>query len=351
MTVGLILNIALGASKLAVGIVSDMTSVTSDAFNNLSDAAVSVVTIIATALAARAADHDHPFGHGRYEYIATFILGAAITAVGAEVLINGAERAIEPVAGETSVFLFAVLGAAVAVKAVMFGFYCVYGRKCRSDAIKAAAVDSASDAGVTAVVLVCAIVQKYTGAIIDGYVSIAVAVVILIFAVRILKHTVGRLLGARPDPQLYDKIKRIISDAPQVMSMHDLMINDYGASKKIAEVDAVFSADMTFVEVHDVCDELERKVYDATGVKLCVHADPYIVGDVRLAEMRETIDGVVGEYGASAHDIYIDDENGKVTLDVTVPDDKVSADEIKTRVEACVRETLPYDVEICMDYI
>lgn len=160
LAIGLALNIALGAAKLVTGVLADSTAVTSDALNNLSDAAVSVVTIIATALAARAADHEHPFGHGRYEYIATFILGAVIVAVGAEVFSSGLKRAITPVEVDMNVAVWATLAAAIAVKSGMAVFYRVYGKRIGSDAIKAAAVDSVSDAGVTSAVLICAVVEK-----------------------------------------------------------------------------------------------------------------------------------------------------------------------------------------------
>ena len=233
LAIGLALNIALGAAKLVTGVLADSTAVTSDALNNLSDAAVSVVTIIATALAARAADHEHPFGHGRYEYIATFILGAVIVAVGAEVFSSGLKRAITPVEVDMNVAVWATLAAAIAVKSGMAVFYRVYGKRIGSDAIKAAAVDSVSDAGVTSAVLICAVVEKFTGAHIDGYASMAVAAVIIVFAVRILKSTVSRLLGERPDPKLHAEVKDIITSDPRVLSVHDLIINDYGAAKRL----------------------------------------------------------------------------------------------------------------------
>lgn len=351
LIIGLALNIALGAAKLVVGILSDSVSVSSDAVNNLSDAAVSVVTIVATCLAARAADHDHPFGHGRYEYIATFILGAVIAAVGIEVLRNGIERAINPVDVAFDVAVWATLGCSVAVKLFMAVFYRVRGKKTGSDTINAAAVDSISDAIVTGFVAVCAIIEKFAGVHIDGYVSIALAVVILVFAVRILKQTIGRLLGARPDPELIKKVESILTSAPQVISVHDLIINDYGETNKIAEADAVFSAEMSFVDVHAACDELERSVLETTGVRICIHADPLITDDSRLDEIRERVDGVLGAYGATAHDYSIDDCKGAVALDISLPDDRAPKDDIIKQVEAQVRAVLSYSVEIHVDYI
>ena len=148
LIIGLILNIALGAAKLIAGILSDSTAVSSDALNNLSDAAVSVVTIIATALSARAADREHPYGHGRYEYISTFILGAVIVAVGVEVLRGGIERAIRPETVNFGTAVWATLGVAIGVKAVMTAFYALRGKKTKSETIRAAALDSASDAEI-----------------------------------------------------------------------------------------------------------------------------------------------------------------------------------------------------------
>lgn len=349
LIIGLILNIALGAAKLAVGILSDSTSVSSDALNNLSDAAVSVVTIIATALSARAADREHPYGHGRYEYIATFILGAVIVAVGVEVLRGGIERAVTPETVNFGAAVWATLGASIGVKAFMAVFYTVRGKKTKSETVKAAAVDSASDVAVTTVVLVCAIIEKFTGAHIDGYVSIAVSVVILVFAVRILKSTVDRLLGGRPDPELVDAVNSVLSSSETVISSHDLIINDYGANNKIAEVDAVFPHDMSFADVHAECDAIERAVLEKTGVRLSVHADPDICKQCEI-ELFSRVSDAVKNLGATVHDMSVDDENKLVRMDVLVTGDAPEK-EIKQMISAAVRQSLPYDTEIHTDYI
>ena len=350
LAIGLALNICLGVAKLVVGLLSDSTSVMSDAFNNLSDAAVSVVTIVATALAARAADHEHPFGHGRYEYIAAFVLGAVIFAVGIEVLTSGIERAISPVDIDAGAAVWATLGAAIGIKAFMAGFYAVRGKRNGAETIKAAAVDSASDAAVTSAVLICAVIERFTGAHIDGYAAIAVAVVILIFALRILKNTASRLLGERPSPELERTVRDIILSAPHVVSVHDLVINDYGEAKKIAEADAVFPAELKFVEVHAVCDEIEREVYEKTGVALTVHADPLITDDARLDKIGAQLDELLKSYGATEHDLAIDDCKKVVRVDIKPPVG-TPIEHIKAQAEAEIKAILPYAVEIHIDYV
>lgn len=353
LAVGLALNILLGVSKLVAGLLSHSASVTSDALNNMSDAAVSIVTVIATALAARRADHDHPFGHGRYEYIATFVVGAGILAVGVEAFISGVERIIEPVAMDIGVIVWATLVGSIAVKAFMAVLY--FGRAKASvaggDTLKAAAIDSVSDAAVTTVVLCCMIAELYTGAHIDGYASVAVAVVIVVFAVKILKTTVNRLLGERPDSALYGKVRDIILSFDRVVSVHDIVINDYGAATKIAEADAEFPSSMTFVEVHAVCDSIERAVYEQTGIRLSVHADPVMDGDARLTELRRRVAEVLDAYGATAHDITIDDENKQVELDIHLPLAHSPEAEIAAQVKASIVAYLPYSVNINVDYI
>ncbi|MCH5162396.1 MAG: cation transporter [Clostridiales bacterium] len=350
LIVGLIFNVALGVTKLVVGILADSTSVFSDAMNNLSDSAVSVVSVVAIALSARAADHDHPYGHGRYEYVATFILGAVIGAVGIEVLSGGIERAITPKPVDVGVLVFATLGASIGVKAFMAVFYFVRGARTKSGTIKAAAVDSTSDAAVTTAVLVCMIIEKYTGAFIDGYASIAVSVVILIFAARILKNVMGRLLGGRPEPELIDKVNGILASSALAKSSHDLVINDYGEMQKIAEVDLVFPASLSFVEVHAECDRLERLVEEQTGVHLSIHADPFITDDERLVAICDKLSEALKVFGATAHDVGIDDCSKIVELDISLPDDKAPAEEIKAIAEAEVRQVLPYGVKIHTDY-
>ncbi len=352
LAVGLALNISLGVLKFVAGLLAGSNSVTSDGINNLSDAAVSVVTIISTVLAGRSADHDHPYGHGRYEYIATLLLGAVIIAVGAEVLFGGIERSISPEPVEHSALMFAALGVSIAVKLIMAVMYVVRGRAARSDTMRAAAVDSFSDAAVTTAVLICAMIEMYTGFIIDGYASIAVSVVILVMGLRIVKRTVSRLLGERPDAALFAEVTRIITSCPLVISVHDLMINDYGETYKTAEADAVFDSRLPFTEVHGACDAIEREVREVTGVRLCLHADPLQSDDERLAALRERVDGAVAAFGATAHDIEIHDDENTVTLDIAVTSDKCPTDEMIGIVSATVRAMLPsFTVNVGIDHV
>lgn len=352
LAVGLALNIALGAFKLVAGVLAKSNSVTSDGVNNLSDAAVSLVTMIATVLAARSADHDHPYGHGRYEYIATLLLGAVIIAVGAEVAIGGVKRCVSPEPVQTTTVTFVALGVSIAVKLAMGAMYTVRGRFAGSDTMRAAAVDSFSDVAVTTAVLVCAVIERSTGLGIDGYASVAVSVVILVMGLRIVRRTVSRLLGERPDDKLFAEITRIIRDCPLVLSVHDLMINDYGEMCKTAEADAVFDSRLKFTDVHKACDGIERAVREATGVRLCLHADPLCDDDERLAALRERIDCAVAAFGATAHDIEIHDEDCSVTLDIAVPDDRCPTEAVVGIVEATVRAMLPsFTVTVGIDRV
>lgn len=351
LIVGLALNVILGGAKLAAGILSYSVSVMSDAFNNMSDAAVSIVTIVAVWLSSRAADHDHPYGHGRYEYIATFILGAVIAMVGVEVCISGVQRIITPVDVEFGTVVWASLGASIGIKAFMAVFYAVRGKRVGSDTIKAAAVDSATDCVVTAVVLACALAERLTGTHIDGYASVAVAVFVLVFAVRILKNTINRLLGSRPSQQLLEEVKKLILSEPAVVSMHDLIINDYGEVNKLAEVDVVFPAKMSFIEVHAVCDKIESAARDNLGVKLCIHADPFITDDERLNKLRTRIEALLKPFGASAHDIGIDDCKKRVALDVLISGDNQPVNEIVGIINAESETLLGYGADVHVDYI
>lgn len=349
LIVGLILNIGLGVSKLVAGLLAKSNSVASDGVNNLSDAAVSLMSVIAVSLAARAADHDHPYGHGRYEYIATFVLGTVIAVVGIELFKSGVERAIAPEEVETGVLVWTTLGISIGVKAFMGVFYLLRSR--RNTTIKAAAVDSFSDVAVTSAVLICMIIQSKTGVDIDGYVSIGVSVIILVFAFRILKGVVARLLGARPDPDLTNKINDILSSSKLAISSHDLVINDYGENKKIAEVDLTFPADMSFVDVHAECDRIEKQALSDMGVTLSIHADPLITSDDRLVKIGTELNESLKDFGVSAHDVVIDDENKKVDVGVTIPNDKVDIDGVKNKVSEVVKSVLNYDVELHTDFM
>lgn len=351
LSVGLALNIALGVAKFVAGVLSHSNSVISDALNNISDAAVSVVTIVATCLAARGADHDHPYGHGRYEYIAAMLLGAVIIAVGAEVFTGGIKRAIEPQAVQADALMFSVLGASIAVKTFMAVFYYLHGKRVRSDTIKAASADSISDVAVTSVVLICAVIEYFTDVRIDGYVSIAVSVVILLMGLRIVKRTVSRLIGERPDARLLSEINDIIFSHPEVISLHDFMVNDYGENNKTAEADAVFDADMSFVSVHGVCDDIEREVFEKTGVRLSLHADPLVKTDARLVALQNEIDALLEAFDATAHDLEVSDEKKTVSLDVAVKQDRAPKDEIRELIRAQINKTFSdYEASVHFDY-
>lgn len=350
LAVGLALNIGLGVAKLVAGMLCGSVSVTSDALNNISDAAVSVVTIIATALAARKADREHPFGHGRYEYIAAFVVAAGILAVGAEVAINGVRRIITPETVRYDLAMWITLGIAVAIKGMMSVMYFVRAKKVRSETLAAAAVDSVSDVAVTTAVLCCALAERYTGAHIDGYASVAVSAVILLFAVRMLRSTVSRLVGERPSAELYREVKDIICASPEVLSVHDIVINDYGEANKIAEADAVFPADMTFVAVHAACDAIERAVRERTGIKLSLHADPSAEKDARLELMERRVSEAIAPFGATAHDISFDENAERVELDILLEADGAPESEITAAAKAAVLTVEDCEVVVNIDY-
>lgn len=351
LSVGLLLNISLGVAKLVVGLIAGSMSVTSDGVNNLSDAAVSIVSIIAVALSNRAADRDHPYGHGRYEYIATFVLGAVIVAVGVEVFRGGVERAITPSPVDMSVAVIATLITSVVVKAAMGVFYCLRAKRGSADTVRAAAVDSFSDCVVTTAVLVCAVIEKYCGVTIDGYASIGIAVVILVFAVKILRDVINRLLGSRPDKELVSMVYETLNGSSVATNVHDLVINDYGENNMIAEVDLVFPAELAFVDVHAECDRLEREVLEKTGVKLSIHADPLVTTDERVKNIEERVKTAISGFGATAHEIGIDDCKSRITLGLGLGECSIPIDELKGIVEAEVRSVCDYSVEIHVDYL
>lgn len=352
LVIGLTLNIALGVSKLVTGMLTHASAITADALNNLSDSAVSIVTIAATALAARAADREHPFGHGRYEYIATFILGAMIVVVGIEALTSGIRRIITPVVVDYSAVLWSVLGVSIAVKAAMSVFYRLRGAKLKSDAIKAAATDSLADVIVTSTVLVCAVIESTTSVNLDGYVTLAVAVFIIVLALKILKNTIDMLLGKRPDEALSAQIYGILTGCAEIVSVHDLVINDYGVGNKIATVDAVLPSNLEFVRVHEICDTLEREVHKSVGVKLTIHADPLIENNEELSAVNARIAEVLQPLGLVCHDVYIDHENNAISFDICVDREvPIGADELIQRVKDSVAAASDFAVSIHLDYI
>ena len=323
---GIVVNIFLSIFKLTIGILANSMSIISDALNNITDAGSSVVTMIGFKMAQKEVDTEHPWGHGRMEYITAFIVDIFIILVGIELLQGSIEKIINPIMPTINNITIILLIIAILVKLWLFIFYRKIGNKIDSSAIKATALDSISDSISTLVVLVSAIVAKFAHVTIDGYVSILVSIFILFTGFKALKETIDILLGGKPDEEFIQNIVDFTKGYPMISGIHDIMVHDYGPGRQIISFHAEVPADCDICKAHDVIDRLEQELFNEFNCIATIHMDPIVVDNKEINSMKKMVEKLVKEYNEeySIHDFRMTDGGERINLifDLVVPRDK-----------------------------
>ena len=291
--VGIALNLLLFAGKLAAGALSGSIAVTADAFNNLSDAGSSVVTLLGFRLAGKKPDSDHPFGHGRMEYVSGLVVAGLILLMGAELVKTSVDKIAHPEAVTFSWLAAAILLVSIAVKLYMYMYNKAVGKKIDSAAMAATAADSLSDTVATAAVLLSMIVGKLANAQLDGWVGLLVALFILWSAVQAARDTISPLLGQAPDPALVQEIEALVMAHDTVVGVHDLVVHDYGPGRRIISLHAEVPADGQVLALHDVIDNIESELARRLRCEAVIHMDPVVVGDPVVTALREQVTTLV----------------------------------------------------------
>ena len=325
--VGIALNLALFLGKLIAGFLTGAISVTADAFNNLSDAAGSVVTLAGFRMAGQRADAEHPFGHGRMEYLAGLAVSLLILLVGVELGKSSVGKILHPEAASLTPAAAAVLTASIAVKLWMGWFNSALGKQADSAALRATALDARTDALATTAVLLGLAVSHFTHWNLDGWLGLAVAAFILRAGWGAAKDTVDPLLGAQPDPAMVAGIEELILSHPPVLGIHDLVIHDYGPGRRMMSVHAEVPAGSELVEIHGVIDHIERELMERLGLEAVIHLDPAEPEDPYIRRLLSLASQAARELdGASTiHDLRRTAE-GAVSFDVVVPYDVALTD-------------------------
>ena len=287
--VGIALNLLLSAGKLFAGLMTGSISITADAFNNLSDAGSSVVTLVGFKLAGQKADDGHPFGHGRMEYLAGLLVSLMILLVGVELGRSSIGKILRPEAVDFSLVSTGILAASILVKLWMGQFNRGLGRKIGSAAMAATAADSLSDAVATAAVLAGTLVNRFAHVNIDGWVGLAVAVFILRSGWGAAKDTINPLLVESPDPELVKQLRELVLSHPQVVGMHDLIIHDYGPGRRLCSFHAEVPQDADILDAHDAIDHIEREIKEKFGIETTVHMDPIATADEKVNQLRRQV--------------------------------------------------------------
>ena len=340
--VGILLNIFLFALKLLAGTLSKSIAITADAINNLSDAGSSFITLIGFRFAGKKPDVDHPFGHGRFEYISGFVVSMAIIMMGFELVKSSVSKILHPADIDMGMVSVIILVVSILVKLYMAYFNRRIGKKINSSAMKATSVDSLSDACATFVVLVSMIVIRISGLNIDGYVGVLVSLFIFYAGYNAAKDTIDPLLGKNPDPEFVESIKNIVMSHDNVVGIHDMVVHDYGPGRVMVSLHAEVPGDGDIFELHDAIDHIERELTEELGCSAVIHMDPIETNNEIVNALREKVnDGVVLLIeGASIHDFRMvqGPTHTNLIFDVVVPYGvKESDEQVKEKISKMVQ--------------
>lgn len=291
--VGMFLNLILFAAKFTAGSLTGSIAVTADAFNNLSDAGSSVVTLVGFKMAGAPADPEHPFGHGRIEYIAGLIVSLIIIMMGFELLKGSVEKIFRPEAVSFSWLSFGILLLSIAVKGWMGLFNRRLGKMIGSAAMQATAMDSLSDAAATSAVLIGTVVAVATGVVLDGYLGVVVALFIMYTGFSTANDTLKPLLGKAPDKELVGQIERTVLAHEQIVGIHDLIVHDYGPGRCMVSLHAEVPSDSDILEMHDLIDMAEHELHETFHCDAVIHMDPIVTNDAVTNRMHDEVVSLV----------------------------------------------------------
>lgn len=341
--VGIFLSIVLCALKFLAGTIANSVSITADAINNLSDAGSSLIALVSFKLSSKPADEDHPFGHARYECIASMIVATLILFLGIELISSSVDKILHPEIVVFSWLSFAILTLSIAVKLYMFLYNRKYGRLIHSSVMQATATDSISDAIATAAVLISMVISPLIHFNLDGYVGVVVACFILLAGYGIIKEALNEILGQAPSKELVHEIAKRIEGTSGVLGMHDLIVHDYGANRLFASVHVEVDYREDVFKSHDMIDNLEREFKQDMNIEMVIHMDPVVANNPKLNELKEYMNLGVKEIDkeCSLHDFRMvpGETHTNLIFDVVVPFHvKMSNVEIQKRLEEYIKK-------------
>ena len=341
--VGIGLNILLFAGKLVAGTLSGSIAITADAFNNLSDAGSSVVTLLGFRLAGKKPDAGHPFGHGRLEYVSGLIVAGLILLMGAELAKSSVDKILHPEAVTFSWLAAGILLASIGVKLYMYLYNRAVGKKIKSAAMSATAADSLSDTAATSAVLLAMVIGKLTDVQLDGWVGLVVALFILWSAVQAARDTISPLLGQAPDPMLVKEIESLVMAHDTVVGIHDLVVHDYGPGRCIISLHAEVPADEQVLELHDVIDNIEEELAQKLHCEAVIHMDPVVVGDPTVTALHQQVAALVKTIDPriTIHDFRMvpGQTHTNLIFDAVIPfDERLTRQQVADRVRQMVSE-------------
>lgn len=320
---GVISNIILFLVKFIIGNITKSIAIISDAFNNLSDIGTSAVTIVGSKLSSKKPDKEHPFGHGRFEYLSTLFISFVIMLVGFELIKSSYEKVVNPTESYLNIPLTIILVSSILVKVYMFFVNKFMGKCINSSVLKATAYDCLSDVVSTSAVIVSTVIGYFVDFPVDGIMGMIVSAMIIYTGFNVAKDTVTSLLGTPPDEEVVINIKKLILEGDGILGVHDLIVHDYGPGRTMASVHAEVPVDIDIIKIHEVIDALEKKIQDELGIHIVIHMDPILSGCEKTNSLkslvRDILDGCSENVGI--HDFRITDGENNINLifDIELP--------------------------------
>ena len=347
-TVGILLNIVLCCVKVFAGMLSGSIAIITDAVNNLTDAGSSIVNVVGFKMAGRKPDTEHPFGHGRIEYVSGLIISIIIIVLGVELGKTSIARIIDPRDIITSKTVFTVMLISIGVKIYMYLYNKKIGNRISSVSLQAAAVDSFTDAIATTAVLISVVIFEFTGVVVDGWCGLIVSVFIIYSGISSVKTTVDPLLGVKPDPEYVNIIEKFVLSQNNILGMHDLVIHNYGPGRSMISLHVEVPANGSLVEMHDIVDNIERKLKEALNCECVIHMDPMVIDNSISMRMRDFVGVIVTNVDPS---LRINDfrmvqgtTHTNLIFDLVIPHDfQYSDEEVVDIIQQRVRQ-LPGDL-------
>ncbi|WP_291575462.1 cation diffusion facilitator family transporter [Clostridium sp. UBA4548] len=330
--IGIVVNLLLFGVKFTVGLIVNSIAVTADAFNNLSDVGSSVVTIFGFKLSSKPADREHPFGHGRIEYISGLIVAFLVLMVGFEFVKSSFDRIKNPTPVEFSFVPFILLLISILFKVWLSRFYKNIGGKINSSALQASGVDALSDVVSSSTVAFSLLISRFTSFPIDGYIGMAVSAVILYAGYNLIKDTLNPLLGTAPDKELVESIQQLMLNYEHIDGTHDLLVHNYGPGRIIASIHAEVPLNISVVKIHEVIDRAEKEISAELDIYLVIHMDPITTDDREILEAKEELAEALKAFPLvkSFHDFRVvgEGENKNLIFDVVIDaNHKLTAEE------------------------
>lgn len=350
--IGILTNILLAVFKAVIGILSNSIAVTLDAVNNLSDALSSIITVIGTKLAGKLPDRKHPLGYGRIEYISAMIVSGIVLYAGITSEVESVKKIIHPEKADYSIISLVIIAVAVIVKIILGRYVKAKGEQVNSGSLVASGSDAMFDAVLSGSVLVSAIIYMLSGLSLEAYVGVIIAGFIIKAGIDMMIETLNEILGVRADKEKTDKIKRLLSDEPEVRGAYDLIMYNYDPDKDFASVHLELPDTMTAKEIDKLTRKLERKIYRETGVILAgVGVYSYNTGNDEAAGIKKEVRELVmaHDWAVQFHGFYVDVEKKEMTFDVVMDFNIKPKEGIQIIYEEIKKSYPEYDIHIALD--